>query len=308
MLKSNFNELLAEGPLLNIGCGRRYHEDWVNLDLETSDPSVIRHDVNEGIPFEDGRFAAVYHSHILEHLEPADGRKLIQECYRVLKPGGILRVVVPDLECIARLYLETHQEAWLGDEASQINYNWMKLELLDQLVRRRSGGRMGRYMASREIKNSQFVKSRLGDEFSICQSHGSTEALASLPLLKRLGRMSLGFRRRLSRTLVGWLLGTDATAALDEGLFRSEGEIHRWMYDRFSLRELTESTGFEGFAICEAFESQIADYASFELDAVGDLVRKPDSIFIECEKPLVPSVNFGQAGKTDSEQPQAAAV
>ena len=306
--KSKSNRLNADGSLLNIGCGRRYHDDWVNIDLETTDPKVIRHDVNKGLPFEQGRFSAVYHSHILEHLEPSEGRELIRECYRVLKPGGILRIAVPDLECIARLYLETHQEAWIGDENSQINYNWMKLELLDQLVRRRSGGQMGRYMSSRKIKNSKFVKSRLGDEFSICRSHGSTEALASLSLLKRLGRMSLGLRRRFSRAVIGLLLGSDASAAFDEGLFRSEGEIHRWMYDRFSLRELTESVGFVNFNICEATESQIADYASFELDTVGSLVRKPDSIFIECEKPLVTSASYAQSEKSQSRPSQFAAA
>ena len=308
MIKSNFNPLTSNDPLLNIGCGRRYHDDWVNIDLETSDPCVIRHDVNNGIPFEEGRFAAVYHSHILEHLEPADGRKLIHECYRVLKPGGILRIVVPDLECIARLYLEMHQEAWMGDENSQINYNWMKLELLDQLVRRTSGGKMGRYMASREIKNSEFVKSRLGDEFSICQTHGSTEALASLPMLKRMGRISHGLRRGLCRKVVRLLLGAEAGSALDEGLFRSEGEIHRWMYDRFSLRELVESAGFENFSVCEAFESQIPDYAEYELDVVGDLIRKPDSIFIECQKPLAAAANFAQPGTSQSKQSQVAAA
>ena len=304
MNKSNFYQPSAERPLLNIGCGRRYHGDWVNLDLETADTNVIRHDVNQGLPFEEGKFAAVYHSHILEHLEPKEGRKLIEECYRVLRPGGILRIAVPDLECIARLYLEMHQEAWLGDEISQINYNWMKLELLDQLVRRCSGGRMGRYMASREIKNSRFVESRIGDEFSICQTHTNTQE--SLPLFKRLGKMSLEFRRRLSRRVVGLLLGSDATTAFDEGLFRSQGEIHRWMYDRFSLRQLIESIGFINFGICEATESQIEDYASFELDSVGDLVRKPDSIFIECEKPSSVNAAFGETRNSHPMQPAVA--
>ena len=78
------------------------------------------------------------------------------------------------------------------------------------------------------------------------------------------------------------------------------------MYDRFSLRELAESTGFINFNICEATESQIADYASFELDAVDDLVRKPDSIFIECEKPLVTSAGFGQSGKSEPKVSQVA--
>jgi len=306
MQKSDSNLKPSSDRMLNIGCGRRYHRDWVNLDLESNDSNVIRHDVNKGIPFEQGHFDAVYHSHILEHLDPGDGQKLIQECYRVLKPGGVLRIVVPDLECIARLYLEMHQEAWSGDETSQVNYNWMKLELLDQLVRRDSGGRMGKYMASREIKNSQFVRSRIGDEFSICQLHGQTEPLASLPLLHRIGRMSSGLRRSLSRMLVRLLLGKEAVVAFDEGLFRCQGEIHRWMYDRFSLRNLTESVGFENFTVCEAFESQIADYASYELDAVDESVRKPDSIFVECQKPL--NVVAGvKVGSSESEPSMVAA-
>lgn len=307
MQNSDSNLKPSNERMLNIGCGRRYHRDWVNLDLESNDSSVIRHDVNKGIPFEQGRFDAVYHSHILEHLDPADGQKLIQECYRVLKPGGVLRIVVPDLECIARLYLEMHQEAWSGDETSQINYNWMKLELLDQLVRRDSGGQMGRYMASREIKNSEFVRSRIGDEFSICQTHGQTAPPASLSLLQRIGRMSSGLRQNLSRKLVRLLLGTEAVVAFDEGLFRREGEIHRWMYDRFSLRKLTESVGFENFTVCEAFESQIADYASYELDAVDELIRKPDSIFVECQKPLNVVATGAEVGSDESEPAKVAA-
>ena len=83
---------------LNIGCGRRYHRAWTNLDLEANEPTVIRHDVTLGVPFDEGHFDAVYHSHVLEHLRPQQGRELITECYRVLKPGGLLRIVVPDLE------------------------------------------------------------------------------------------------------------------------------------------------------------------------------------------------------------------
>lgn len=157
-------------------------------------------------------------------------------------------------------------------------------------------------MASREIKNSEFVRSRLGDEFSICQTHGQTETLTSLPFWKRVGRMSIGLRRSLSRSLVRLLLGREAVVAFEEGLFRSQGEIHRWMYDRFSLRKLTESAGFQNFCVCEAIESQIADYASYELDAVEELVRKPDSIFIECQKPLLANSSSRTVSGGKSEQ------
>lgn len=269
---------------LNIGCGRRYHRDWTNLDLETNDPSVIRHDVTQGVPFDEGQFNAVYHSHILEHLKPEQGRDLVDECYRVLMPGGVLRMVVPDLERIARLYLETHLHAWTGDEASSVDYNWMKLELLDQLVREKSGGRMGKYMASREIRNSEFVHSRVGVEFAVCQDPVAPKERIRT-LAERMAGFTLGFRKRIARRFVRWTLGRRAESAFDVGLFRSQGEIHRWMYDRFSLRELCQYAGFVNFKVCQADESRIDGYPSFELDAVNGQVRKPDSIFIECEKP-----------------------
>ena len=269
---------------LNVGCGRRYHRDWVNLDLESFDPAVICHDLTGGIPFEESSFEAVYHSHVLEHLSPEQGQELIGECFRVLKPGGVLRVVVPDLERIAQLYLNMHESAWAGDEASQIDYNWMKLELLDQLVREKSGGRMGRYMASREIKNSEFVRSRVGDEMVACRVQQISESNQSW--LGKIGTATFEFRKRMARRFVRWTMGRNAESAFDEGLFRSQGEIHRWMYDRFSLREVCRKSGFRDFQVREANESYIPEYQQFELDASGSQIRKPDSIFIECIKPV----------------------
>lgn len=277
--------------LLNVGCGRQFHADWENIDLESVSPEVKAHDVTRGLPYANDSFDAVYHSHILEHLKPSEGRQLLNECLRVLKPGGVLRIVVPDLERIATLYLQMHKQAMRGDAQSEINYRWMKLELLDQLVRDASGGQMGRYMASDEIKNSDFVRSRVGDEYWICRALNSEE--------KKQTRKSL--RERATNRYRAWaewfavgtvslLLGQRAKEALVEGLFRSRGEIHRWMYDRFSLKTLCEELGFDSFRVCKADESEIASYARFELDSSDGKVRKPDSLFVECVKPVTQAV------------------
>jgi len=276
---------VSSSRYLNLGCGRRYHSAWTNLDLESNDPEVVSHDITRGIPFEASSFNAVYHSHVLEHLTPDEGKVLIQECYRVLSPGGVLRVVVPDLERIARLYLENHQQAWEGDEAASVNYDWMKMELLDQLVREKSGGQMGIYMSRQEIKNAEFVQSRVGDELAVCQETAEPEVVKEKSLLSRLEESTVGFRRRMARRFVRWTLGRNAEAAFDEGMFRSQGEIHRWMYDRYSLREICHSVGFENFRVCSAVESSIEGYSGYQLDSVEGQVRKPDSIFIECRKP-----------------------
>src|SRR5271166_2578243 len=81
--------------LLNVGCGRRVHDDWVNLDLVAHLPGVIPHDIRRGLPFRDNSFSAVYHSHVLEHLRRSSAHAFLRECYRVLAQGGILRVAVP---------------------------------------------------------------------------------------------------------------------------------------------------------------------------------------------------------------------
>lgn len=92
--------------LLNLGCGSRFHPAWVNIDTAPAEPSVVAHDLREGIPFPDAEFDAVYHSHVLEHFPKRSAGPFLAECLRVLRPGGILRVAVPDLERIARGYLE----------------------------------------------------------------------------------------------------------------------------------------------------------------------------------------------------------
>ena len=284
--------------LLNVGCGRRYDRRWVNLDLSSRDASVVQYDINKGIPFADGSFDAVYHSHVLEHLKPDQGERLLQECFRVLAPGGVLRIVVPDLETIARLYLQKHEQAWSGDEDAAVDYNWMKMELLDQLVRDQSGGRMGPYMASSAIENSDFVRQRVGDEFSVCRATTKIETVRKPSLMLRFRTVTRAFRERWARRCVRWLLGRKKAAALREGLFRGQGEIHRWMYDRYSLRQLCSQFGFADFKVCTAFQSGIEDYVQYHLDADQEAIRKPDSLFIECVKPIT-SVAKNTTKKTD---------
>src|SRR5437660_5420619 len=61
-------------------------------------------DLARPLPFPDGSVSAVFSSHVLEHLFSDQIERLVPEIYRVLVPGGVCRVVVPDLEQIVRLY------------------------------------------------------------------------------------------------------------------------------------------------------------------------------------------------------------
>jgi predicted SAM-dependent methyltransferase len=108
---------------LNVGCGTSGVEGWVNID---NSPSILlsrlpfgrrifhtpdwprdvrRADVRKRIPFPDSSVACIYSSHTFEHFTYEESRAVARECFRVLKPGGILRIVVPDLGIIVRDYL-----------------------------------------------------------------------------------------------------------------------------------------------------------------------------------------------------------
>jgi SAM-dependent methyltransferase len=108
---------------LNIGCGTSGIEGWVNIDnspsilisrlplgkriFRTPDwPSDVRRvDVRNGIPFRDSSVSYIYSSHTFEHFTYEESHAVARECFRVLKRGGILRIVVPDLGIMVRDYL-----------------------------------------------------------------------------------------------------------------------------------------------------------------------------------------------------------
>lgn len=65
------------------------------------------HDLTKRLPFEDDSVPFIYGSHVLEHLYLADARRLLSECKRVLRAGGVIRLVVPDLHSMASAYLKS---------------------------------------------------------------------------------------------------------------------------------------------------------------------------------------------------------
>jgi len=95
---------------------------------------VIVQDLRRGIPFEEGTFDLVYHSHLLEHIDHEQVLDFLRECYRVLKRGGVLRVVVPDLESWARHYVASLDSQ--PRSASTAEHEQIIAGLLEQMVRR----------------------------------------------------------------------------------------------------------------------------------------------------------------------------
>ena len=102
---------------LHIGCGKGLLDGWVNIDVY---PAPLAMNVLWGLPFADGSARCVFVSHLLEHLfYPRDVQPFLKEVRRVLAPGGVLRVVVPDIEqCIEayvnndRSFFASRRETW----------------------------------------------------------------------------------------------------------------------------------------------------------------------------------------------------
>jgi predicted SAM-dependent methyltransferase len=85
-----------EGNLrLHLGSAWQPKEGWFNVDL-AGHPVDLAWNLAHGLPFPDGSAAAIFHEHLLEHLPLEAAAKLIEESYRVLRPGGVMRIAVPD--------------------------------------------------------------------------------------------------------------------------------------------------------------------------------------------------------------------
>ncbi|MHC4504974.1 MAG: class I SAM-dependent methyltransferase [Planctomycetota bacterium] len=116
-------ESCPSGLRLHLGCGPTTPAGWLNVDyslgarlgripllgtlvraagLFATDWSrdIALHDLRRPFPWADGSAAVIYSSHTLEHLSREDGERFLRECRRVLGPGGVLRLVVPDLRAI----------------------------------------------------------------------------------------------------------------------------------------------------------------------------------------------------------------
>ncbi|OEU66769.1 MAG: hypothetical protein BBJ57_13680 [Desulfobacterales bacterium PC51MH44] len=150
-LKRNQRIALSVGCSLikvNIGCGLAVAPGWMNIDgslnaLVATMPRFfhrlayhltganryyskaeylrllgkhhfIHHDLAYGLPLADGVVDFLYSSHFIEHLFRKDAAHLLRESYRVLKPGGTIRISIPDLEYALSLYKAGEKEKMLS--------------------------------------------------------------------------------------------------------------------------------------------------------------------------------------------------
>ncbi len=103
---------------LNLGCGVIYLQGFVNVDDNVFQKLDLWLDLRNRFPFIRDKVSTIYCSHVLEHFYPDELQHVLRECYRVLKPGGGIRIVVPDLELAIKKYLEWDLE-WFTNNPRQ---------------------------------------------------------------------------------------------------------------------------------------------------------------------------------------------
>ena len=144
---------IDQGLLVQYGCGFSAPAGWRNFDASPTlrferlpvigslysrngnrFPANVEYgDIVKGLPLSNESCAAIYASHVLEHLSLEDFQIALRNTFRLLKSGGVFRLVVPDLETLARKYLES--------EDAQSSIDFMKATSLG--VENRSRGLRG---------------------------------------------------------------------------------------------------------------------------------------------------------------------
>ena len=171
-LKQLRREGVPAGPLIiNLGCGVKTSDLCINVDwsiyiilkqnswlLPLVKPLIGRdraervkvmrgrticHDLKKGIPFPNNSADAVYHSHLMEHIDRNAVLAFQRDICRVLKPGGVQRLCVPNLEQLVFEYNQSLAADDLTREASH-GHDILVANILEQSVRRASFAATGR--------------------------------------------------------------------------------------------------------------------------------------------------------------------
>ena len=275
----------------------KFLKEWTNIMFVVVPQAPLDHvfyvDLSrESLDFPDNTFDAVNSYHLMEHFTPQEAERLMAEMFRVLKPGGILRVSVPDLESICREYLHQLEAAVREPSVQNIRrYQWTVMQIIDQLVRDKTGGMILDAIRAGEY-DQDYVDEKQSDVYRpFFKYRQAQEDAPSVPAPKSLWQrvstltpLSLyeGLKRRI--TVYARQL-TASTPAADHDP-HSMRETWRWAYDRISLNFLFQKAGFIEIQPKDFKHSDIPTWSKYDLDRSNFADRAIDpSVYIEGRKP-----------------------
>lgn len=265
---------------INIACGGCYIDSWQNFDYAPNSGSVIKSDLLKSLPIENDYADVVYSSHFIEHIPKQLVTNFLKECYRIMKPGGHLRLVLPDWEELCSSYLKMRQEGF-HEKA-----NFIVLEMLDQCVRRTTGGELQKYYSNvfaescENLDLADFVRKRTGYQ----QENIIDKENRLAKLIKNPSNIFFKIQKLYCKLVVALL----PSAFREQNVsFTEVGERHAWMYDFYAIQQLLVEVGFVDVQKMSADRSSIKDFPCFPLDTTTDGLPRQgaESMYIEAVKP-----------------------
>ena len=246
------------------------------MDFQSPLGNVLEMNILKGLPFPEGTFDAAYSAQFIEHLTLSEGKLVLENVAKVLKPGGVIRLVTPDLEEICTTYLKNLKTLKAAKSTREIgSYDWIKLEMFDQVVRDKSGGETVKFLNSCDDTTRNYFSERIGlSAESYFHSEMANQKQYSFTFIKsRLHRVPNWILKRLKLAF--------ATEAMKIGAFRLSGEVHRYMHDIYSLTRLLEESGFHSIQRVDAHKSMIPDWDRYKLDVADGVVDGPLALYVE---------------------------
>lgn len=117
---------------LHLGCGERLFEGWINLDRDAPPRGAARGpdvllDLSLGLPVPEASVDRIHSEDFLEHIDREAGLRLIRDCRRALRPGGVMRLLTPDLRGLVDLYVRRDEAAlaWYRENLGAVTFGDM---------------------------------------------------------------------------------------------------------------------------------------------------------------------------------------
>ena len=116
---------------LHCGCGGIYIKGWINVDLDST-IADLKHDISKRFPYEDNSVDFMFSEHCIEHLTEQQGISFFKECYRLLKPEGVVRISTFDVDDVIKaMNTNSDWKAYRDSYGSQFSYIETRAQFLN---------------------------------------------------------------------------------------------------------------------------------------------------------------------------------
>jgi ubiquinone/menaquinone biosynthesis C-methylase UbiE len=264
---------------LNLACGDIFVTStlWENCDFAPKSKDVKQVNLLDGLPYGDETFNLAYCSHYIEHIPKKEVLNFLKECHRVLKPNGLIRLVLPNFENIAREYIKNI------DQGNLIYSEFNIVEMVDQCTRNESGGELIKWYrnTSPDSDLHSYIKSRTGYESNPNRkdSEFSWVNFKNYGLNKFKFKAQLFYSKLMVSTLPKWF-------QLNHVSRTATGEKHLWVYDFNSISNVLRHAGFSSIIEKDSHNSSNALFPVFplDIDSNNETRKGAESMYIEAMK------------------------